>query len=70
MKIERCKLEMAMARACMSADDLRKAAEMPRPTLNNAITGRGISPKTAGKIAKALDVDVSELVEVRYGIAQ
>ena len=65
MKIQRQKLEIAMARACMNTDDLRKAAEMPRPTLNNAISGRGISPKTAGRIAKALKVDVSEILEVR-----
>ena len=49
----------------MNADDLRKAAEMPRPTLNNAISGRGVSPKTAGRIAHALVIDVMELVEVR-----
>ncbi len=62
MVIERKKLEIAMARACMSTDDLRKASEMPRPTLNNAISGRGVSPKTAGRIAKALNVDVSEIL--------
>ena len=65
LKIQRSKLEIAMARACMNADDLRKAAEMPRPTLNNAISGRGVSPKTAGRIAHALGIDVMELVEVR-----
>ena len=64
MKIQRQKLEIAMAQACMNADDLRKAAEMPRPTLNNAISGRGVSPKTAGRIAHALGIDVTELVEV------
>jgi len=64
MVIERKKLQLAMARACMSTDDLRKAAEMPRPTLNNAISGRGVSPKTAGRIAKALNVDVSEIVSM------
>lgn len=63
MKIQRQKLEIAMARACMSTDDLRKAAEMPRPTLNNAISGRGVSPKTAGRIAKSLGIDVTELLE-------
>ena len=70
MKIERLKLEMAMARACMNADDLSVVAGMPRPTLNNAITGRGISPKTAGKIARALNVDISELMDMQYEVAQ
>lgn len=63
MKIERYKLELAMARACMNSEDLQRATEMPRPTLNNAIVGRGISPKTAGRIARALGVDVAEIVE-------
>ena len=64
MKIHREKLKIAMARACMSTEELQKAAEMPRPTINNAITGRSVSPKTAGRIARALNVDMSELLEV------
>lgn len=63
MKADRQKLEMAMARACMTPDELAKAAEMPRATLNNAIVGKGIRPKTLGRIAKALGCDPSELVE-------
>lgn len=35
MKANRKKLMLAMARACMDTEDLQKAAEMPRPTLNN-----------------------------------
>lgn len=42
MKTNRKKLELAMARACMSTADLQKATGMPRPTINNAISGRGI----------------------------
>lgn len=52
-----------MARACMNTDDLQKTSKLPRPTLNNAITGRSVRPATVGKIAKALDVDVTELLE-------
>lgn len=64
LKIERNKLELAMARACMNSEDLQRAAQLPRPTLNNAITGRSVSPRTAGRIAKALGVDVAEIVEI------
>lgn len=63
MKISRKKLEISMARACMNSEDLQKASEIPRPTLNNAVTGRSVRPATVGKIAKALDVDVTELLE-------
>ena len=67
LKIQTQKLKIAMARACMNANDLQKAAGMPRPTLNNAISGRGVSPKIAGRIAHALGIDVTELVEVPDG---
>ena len=63
MKANRKKLMLAMARACMDTEDLQKAAEMPRPTLNNAICGKSVRPSTIGKIAKALKVDVTDIFE-------
>lgn len=63
MKANRCKLELALARACMTPDALAKTAKMPRPTVNNAITGRSVRPATLGRIARALNVDVSEIIE-------
>lgn len=39
------KLQLAMARACMSVTDVQKKAQMPRPTLDNAIAGKDIRPK-------------------------
>ena len=63
MKTNRKKLELAMARACMSTADLQKATGMPRPTINNAISGRGIRPCTMGRIAKALGADVAEIID-------
>ncbi|EJF39226.1 DNA-binding helix-turn-helix protein [Clostridium sp. MSTE9] len=47
----------------MNSDDLTKAANLPRPTLNNVITGRNIRPATIGKVARALGVDVADLIE-------
>lgn len=63
MKADRKKLELAMARACMNSADLQKAAELPRPTLNNVIVGREVRPGTIGRIAAALKVDVTEILE-------
>lgn len=63
MKTNRRKLELAMARACMNTEDLQKAAEMPRPSLNNVISGKSARPATIGRIAKALNVDVTEIIE-------
>lgn len=62
MKASRKKLELAMSRACMNTEDLCKAADMPRPTVNNVITGKSVRPGTFGRIAAALGVDVTELL--------
>lgn len=63
MKVDRKKLELAMARACMNTRDLQIASELPRPTLNGVLAGRDVRPATAGRIAKALEVDVTEILE-------
>ena len=51
MKVDRKKLELAMARVCMDSK------------LNNAIAGKGIRPSTLGRIAKALGVDPADIME-------
>lgn len=63
MKASRKKLELAMARACMNAEDLQKAAGIPRPTLNNILTCRNVRPGTIGKVCKALSIDVTDILE-------
>lgn len=62
MKIDKVKLELAMARACLNPQDLAKSSGLPAPTVNGAIRGRGIRPATLGRIAKALGVDPAELL--------
>lgn len=63
MKANRKKLELAMAAACMNTEDVQKASAMPRPTLNNVISGRNVRPRTIGRVAKALGVNVAEIIE-------
>ena len=63
MKVDNQKFQIAMARACMNVDDVVKVARMPRPTVNNAIQGRSMRPATVGRIAKALGVDVTEIIK-------
>lgn len=65
MKANREKLELALARACMTPGELANAANMPRPTVNNVITGRNVLPATLGRIARALAVDVADIAEAR-----
>ena len=62
MVINRSTLELAMARACLSPAELAVKAKLPRPTLNNALVGRSVRPATLGKIARALGVDVLDLI--------
>ena len=62
MRVDKKKLEIAMANACMSTADLQKAAGMPMPTLAGVISGKSIRPATAGKVAKALGVSVTEIL--------
>lgn len=63
MKADRKKLELAMAMACMNTEDLQKTSGMPRATINNVISGRNVRPGTIGRVAKALGVDVTEILE-------
>lgn len=62
MKADKLKLEIAMARACLNPEELTKVAKMPRPTINNVITGRSVRPGTMGRVAAALGVDVTEIL--------
>lgn len=63
MKVNRQKLELAMARGCMNPKDLAKSAGMPVQTVNRALLGRGVRPATIGRIAKALGCDVADILE-------
>ena len=46
----------------MSQGDFEKAG-IPRGTLNRAMNERSVMPETIGKIAKALGVDVTEIID-------
>lgn len=61
MKINRQKYMIARARACMGQKEL-EAAGIPKGTLCRVLSSN-VKPETAGKIAKALGVDVTEIIE-------
>lgn len=63
MKINRKKLELAKARACMGQKEIVVVVGFPVGTLTNAITGKNIKPETAGRLAKILGVDVLEIIK-------
>lgn len=61
MRIDKEKFILAKARACMDTKDL-VAAGVPRGILCRIYQSE-IRPATAGKIAKALGVDVTEIIQ-------
>lgn len=62
MKLDRRKFDLERARACMGQSDFEKAG-VPKGTLCRALSGRELKPETIGKIARALGVDVTEILE-------
>lgn len=62
MKLDRKKFMLARARACMGQKDFEKAG-IPSGTLCRAMSGKNLKPETLGRIAKALGVDVEEIIE-------
>ena len=61
MRVDPKKLELYLARACMSESDLRTGTS-PQ-TLLRIRKGMEVKPKTAGKIALALGVDITDIIE-------
>ena len=63
MRISKEKIELSMERNCLSTEGLAKKAAMPKTSLANVLTKKTCKPLTVGKIAKALGVDVTEIIE-------
>ena len=61
MKLDKKKYMLARARACMGQKELEEAG-IPKGTLCRALR-EDVRPETAGRIAKALRVDVAEIIE-------
>ena len=63
MKISKSKLNIALARKQWNQRDLRDYAIVSAQTLLNLNKGKSVMPATVGKIAAALGVDVTEIIE-------
>jgi len=61
MKINKQKLRLAMATACMNPYDLCKAVNIQYQTYRRILAGNNCKPATVGKIAKALNVPVDQI---------
>ena len=63
MRIDIDKCRLACARRCINQKELAELAGIPKSTLNNAFKKQGASPATIGKIARALGVDVLDILD-------
>ena len=64
MKIDKLKLQLAMANACLTIGQLAKQSKISRTSITNFISGKtSPKPATIGKLARALKVDVEDLIE-------
>ena len=61
MRIDAKKLDMVLARRCMSMSDLK--TDVSPTTLKRVRRGEDVLTKTVGKIARAAGVDVSEIIK-------
>ena len=64
MIIDAQKLKIAMARACLGVADLGEKADVGRATIVRILRddGESVRGKTAGKLARALNVDVLDIL--------
>ena len=62
MRLDIEKTKIAMSRKLWSTSDLAAAYGISRQRMTNIMNSRNIMPRTAGKIAKALEVDVTEIL--------
>ena len=67
VKIDAGKLAKAIDRSAMSIADVARAAGVGRQTVYRALRGEKIKRITAGKIAKALNVNIYEIQAI-YGM--
>lgn len=63
MTINRQKVDLALARKNWTVSELAREYGTSRNRLYVILGGGTVLPKTAGKLAKALEVDITEIIE-------
>lgn len=63
MLLDMVKIKLVAARRVLTMEELKKLAHLSTGTIRRINTGREVQPKTAGKLAAALGVDVAELLK-------
>lgn len=63
MKLSREKINVAMARKKMTVASLAETYGVSKARICTILNSRNVNPQTVGKIAAALGVDVTEIIE-------
>lgn len=63
MKVSKDKIDIARANRCMTITELAEAYGVSRTRLNMILNQREVTVVCAGRLAKALGVDVTEIIE-------
>lgn len=64
MKLNKMKLNLSMARAKMNLYDIAEKTGVSKNTISGVFARCSCKPATAGKIAEALGVDITEIIEI------
>lgn len=63
ISLSRDKIDIVMARKCWTVSDLAKAYGVSRARINVLLNQRTVSVVGAGRLAAALGVDVTDIIE-------
>lgn len=63
MKLSKEKIDLARANCCMTVSELAKAYGVSRARMSGILSQREVTVVCAGRLAKALKVDVTEIIE-------
>lgn len=63
MRMNRRKVNIALARKQMTVTELAEAYGVSRARMNVILNSQVVTPVCAGRVAKALDVDVTEIID-------
>ena len=63
MKVSKEKIDIARANRCMTITEVGEAYGVSRTRLNMILNQREVTVVCAGRLAKALGVDVTEIIE-------
>lgn len=63
MRIDRIRFVLELTKRDMKQVELAQTAGVSRVTINNICRGKSCSEEVVNKIAKALNIDITEIIE-------